>query len=287
VYILSGSLEKHVVVLIATLLLVSITVYVNSQTVQEVCPSPCKLDIAFALDVSGSMDGQPLEELKNATTLFINMTCPDCKWSIGLVAFNDTAYNLTYIGSPSNGTLFPVCSEEDKTALRNIIYTLNAGGWTNIGDAIYNATAMILNSDRSDAGNILVIVTDGLPNRPSYVPDPEEYAREAADYAKSLGIVIVGIYVGDASGDGDEFLLSISSSPQHFINASIQSNINMTEAFLLLFNRLCELSEVKVGGEVEMFAISNGVDEYLYAVLGSVTVIGLVLLFYMKKHVYK
>lgn len=258
-------------------------VLVNSQNPQEVCPSKCKLDIAFALDVSGSMSGQPLDDLKEATTTFINMTCPDCQWSIGLVAFNDTAINLTYLGSPSNGVLYPVCTEENKTTLRNIIYTLNAGGWTNIGDAIYNATAMILNSDRPDANNILIIVTDGSPNRPLNVPDPEEYAREAADYAKSLGIVIVGIYVGDATEDGDEFLLSISSSPQHFINASIQSNINMSDAFLILFNRLCELSEVKVGGEVEISTIDSS-NNLIYMITGYIAVISIVSVLIIKKN---
>ena len=72
---------------------------------------------------------------------------------------------------------------------------------------------MILNSDRLDANNDLIIVSNGEPN---IGPD----ASVAADYARSLGIVIVGIFVGDASGNGDEYLLSISSSPQHFINAS-------------------------------------------------------------------
>ncbi len=264
---MSGSLEKYVVILLAILLLVSTTVYVNSQTEQEVCPSPCKLDIAFALDVSGSMGGLPLEELKNATTLFINMTCPDCNWSIGLVAFNDTANNLTYLGSPSNGVLYPVCSEENKTTLRNIIESLSAGGSTNMGDAIYSATGMILNSDRPDANNVLIIVSDG---EPTSGPD----ASVAADYAKSLGIVIVGIFVGDASGNGDEFLLSISSSPQHFINASIQSNINMTEAFLLLFNRLCELSEVKVGGEIEISAIDSN-NNLVYIITGYVALVSI------------
>ena len=132
---------RKISIVFFSLLLVALIVSVMPITnaVTPACPSKCKLDIAFALDVSGSMSGQPLADLKNATITFINLTCPDCAWSIGLVAFNTSVYNLTFTGTPNNGSLITVCSEDNKTTLRNAVTLLTAGGLTTMGGVMYNA----------------------------------------------------------------------------------------------------------------------------------------------------
>lgn len=213
----------------------------TTTTVQPLCPSQCDLDIVFTLDVSGSMAGEPIWELRNATILFINLTCPDCAWSIGIVAFKDYAFNVTQ-------GIVEVCTENDKETLRSAVKTLTASGSTNMGDGIYNATAMLVDYGRPGAKDVIIVVSDGEPN---VGPD----ATTAADEAKNLGITIVGIFVGSPDGTGDEYLRdNIVTDPDiHFINASIGSGINMTEAFAQLAGELCEIvvETEKVGGIVE------------------------------------
>jgi len=250
---------REISIVFFSLLLIAMivsTVPITNTEITPVCPSKCKLDIAFALDVSGSMVSDKLEDLKNATETFINLTCPDCAWSIGIVTFNKTAQNRTYEDNdPTKGMLVPVCSEDNKTKLNTVVEGLTAGGSTNIGDGIYNATAMIRYSDRPDADDVIIVVTDGLPNEPGWT-DPKDYAKAAADYAKSLGITIVAVYVGSAGGDADEWLRdNIASSPDHFINASTESGIDMEQAFLDLFDKLCPLvytTTPMVGGSIEV-----------------------------------
>ena len=232
--------------------------------ITAICPSPCCLDIAFVLDASGSMGDTvngltKLDYLKEAMYIFINRTCPDEGFAVGIVVFYDHAENKTLDGI-GLGALWLVNGDNVKKSLNDTISGLVASGFTNMGDGISNGTAMILHGiynidsgaltpNRPDCGDIIILVSDGLPNRPLYVADPEEYAREKADEARALGIRIVGIYVGDPATEGDEFLESISD---YFINTTIE---NLPSEFDKLYSELCVIatptpSPSAVGGEV-------------------------------------
>ncbi len=204
------------------------------------CPSPCPLDIAFVLDTSGSMAGTPLDNLKNAVQTFVNLTCDDGARWIGLVWFNTTSGVLT----PS---LVPVDDPGDRTYLNNLVDSLIAGGLTNMGDGIYNATNLLTNTGRPIVPDVMIIVSDGEPN---IGPN----ATVAALAAKSQGIFIVGIFIG-SPGTGDEFLANISD---YFINGS-EPGFNITEAFMNLSSALCPIVEMVytpplVGGEARIAA---------------------------------
>ncbi len=208
----------------------------NTQGFSNACS--CSLDIALVLDTSGSMTGDKLDDLKGAVNTFIDLACNESVWSIGIVEFNNYAYNLTFEGVPANGVLFPIVSNDNKTLLHTIVDNLTAGGYTNMAAGIDSGQAMILNSDRSGAENVILLVTDGEPNRPLGIGP--QAAINAAIAAKSKGTVIVGVYIGDASGGGDEFLKdNIATSDNQFINASNYSDL--TDVFINIFNDLCRI----------------------------------------------
>ena len=144
---------------------------------------------------------------KNATAEFINSVVKDC-WYVALTAFNTTVFNLT------GNILKHVPDEITKTKLNETLDLISPGGETYMDLAIYNAVNL-LNTGRERANKIILLVSDGLPaNRTR--------AEEAAAYAHSLGITIIGVFVGDPSTSGDEFLESISDI---FINVSAREDI--------------------------------------------------------------
>mgnify|MGYP000064707571 CR=1 FL=1 len=271
-----------IIVLMLTMLSANVLMAANSSVVpvlREItakCPSPCCLDIAFALDVSGSMGETvdtltKLDYLKEAMYIFINRTCPDEGFAIGIVIFNTTAMNIT-TDAQGLGALWLVDSDVAKKDLNDSITPLVADGLTNMGGGISNATAMILHGiynktgdkllpNRAECRDIIILVTDGLPTEPG--PDPEGYAADKADEARAHGIMIVGVYVGDPSGGGDEFLESISD---YFINVSIE---DLPEEFDKLFDQICYITPPKpaVGGVLEESPVTDQLKAQLVPVI--------------------
>jgi Mg-chelatase subunit ChlD len=93
--------------------------------------------------------------------------------------------------------------------INNKINQLTANGYTNIGGGISKANEEFVNHGRPDAIWVIILLSDGVANRPS----PEDYARQyaidQADCAKILndkGVRIYTIGLG-APQDLDEALL--------------------------------------------------------------------------------
>ena len=130
-----------IVLTLSTVTTILIAEQLASEPVTAVCPSPCCLDIVFALDVSGSMAGTPLNYLKEAMHIFINRTCPDGGFAIGLVAFASEATNLTTYDDL--GVLWLVNNDTVKKDLNDTIDGLTAGGTTAMDLGVYSAVRML------------------------------------------------------------------------------------------------------------------------------------------------
>jgi hypothetical protein len=76
------------------------------------------------------------------------------------------------------------------------IDSLVAAGYTNIGDAIYNATGELRKNGRSDSAWVEVLLTDGIPNRPNNDNYGQQYALNASKNASAYGITIYTIGLG-------------------------------------------------------------------------------------------
>lgn len=288
-----SKIASIIVVLMLTMLSANVLMAANSSIVpvlKEItakCPSPCCLDIAFVLDVSGSMSGTKLDYLKEAMHIFINKTCPDEGFAIGIVTFSTEAYNNT-LDEQGYGALWLVDSDTVKKELNDTIDSLTALYETNIGAGIGNGTAMILHGiynktgdkllpNRAGCRDIIILVTDGIPTEPG--PDPEGYAAHKADEARAHGIMIVGVYVGDPSGGGDEFLESISD---YFINVSIE---DLPGEFDKLFDQICYITPPKpaVGGVLEESLVTDQLKAQLVPVILVAAVTASLVIFLRRK----
>lgn len=105
-------------------------------------------DIVLVLDTSGSMDGNPLAETKNASVNFIETILQEDA-SIGIVTYNNSA------ALQSDFSM-------DETALIGEVYDLYAGGGTNIEAGLAQARSMLSTSNAKK--KIIVLMSDGEPN---------------------------------------------------------------------------------------------------------------------------
>lgn len=147
-------------------------------------------DIVLILDRSGSMEGQPLADMKTGVNTFIDIIAnstggsPDEIGSgshIGIVSFADTAVQDTGL----------ITSVADLKAAAG---ALTAGGFTNHGDAFTQATALLSTSTNA---RVMVMFTDG---ETTAGPDPSPIAAAA----RALGITIYCIgLIGNTGIDVD------------------------------------------------------------------------------------
>ena len=127
-------------------------------------------DVVLVLDTSGSMEGTPLRETKEAACTFIE-TVLDSGASIGVVSFDD------YATVRANFSM-------DEYYLKDTVNNLYVGGSTNTDDGLTKAEGMLRESRAKK--RIIVLMSDGLANE-------GRTGEELIAYANSLkeqGIII-------------------------------------------------------------------------------------------------
>jgi Mg-chelatase subunit ChlD len=183
------------------------------ETKSEVCATP--VDVVLVVDRSGSMRSlgvnppQPLTDVKNAAISFVNELSPNDQGA--LVSFATEATNPINFSLSSN-------FEKLKEAVNGIDIFSNGIQQTNIGDGLLKAREE-LNSPRhkGDSSKVMVVLTDGVATHPQDPADtqyPEKYAQEVALGARSDGISIFTIGLGNEINAN--FLKSIASSTSEF-----------------------------------------------------------------------
>jgi Ca-activated chloride channel homolog len=149
-------------------------------------------NMVLALDVSGSMEkndagnGQTrLQAVQQTVRTFINQRKND---RIGLVIFASQAWPFAPIS-------------EDKQALQTRIKQLRPGmigQQTAIGDALGVAVKQLDNSLESDAGEMVILLTDGNDTASQLAPEL------AAQLAATHHVLVHTIAFGDASSTGED-----------------------------------------------------------------------------------
>lgn len=192
-------------------------------------------DIVLILDRSGSMEGQPLADMKTGVNTFIDIIAnatggaPDEIGSgshIGIVSFADTAVQNT-------GLITSV------TDLKAAAAALTAGGLTNHGDAFTQATALL---SASTNHRVMVMFTDG---ETTTGPDPSPIAAAA----RAMGITIYSIgLIGNTGIDIDALkdwatdpdvthvAVAPTSSDLEQIFADLAANISVPGATDIIIN---------------------------------------------------
>ncbi len=124
-------------------------------------------DVVFVLDRSGSMGGDKIDQAHDALSSILGQLGTDDRFSI--VGFDDQLSILSQ-------TLLPV-EPDSLSDARRFAATLTARGNTDLAAALQAGLDILARSERRDAPQIVVFMTDGLPT--AGVTDEAEIVRLA------------------------------------------------------------------------------------------------------------
>ncbi len=135
---------------------------------------------------------QPIKAVKDAVGVFMDY--------IQQVDSNDRVALILY-NSSSQEALVEHSLSEDFDTIETTISQRQAGHYdryTNIGDGIRYARQELVDNARPGAFKMIVLMTDGMANRP-YGIDARQYALDQADLAKLAGYPIATISLGSGA----------------------------------------------------------------------------------------
>ncbi|MBD3180858.1 VWA domain-containing protein, partial [Candidatus Poribacteria bacterium] len=176
--------------------------------------------VCIVMDTSGSMDGYPIRNAREAAVSFVNNLKPEDK--AALVRFNE----YVTIEQP-----FTINNDD----IINAISRLYADGNTAFYDAVYKGVAM---ASTQPGIRAVVALTDGVDN------SSIKTAKEVVDYAKSVNVPVY--IVGFAGGDGiDERTLRLiadETEAQYYQTADVSKLVELYESISERLRNLYEIS---------------------------------------------
>lgn len=137
---------------------------------------------------------QPVTAVKDAVSVFLDyITAVDTDDRVGLSIYN----------SPSQQALVEQTLTGDfQVPIENIVTARQAGhydSYTNIGAGIRTAWQDLETNAREGATKMIVLMTDGIANRPNNTADGRQYALEQAQEAANRGYPVVTISLGNGA----------------------------------------------------------------------------------------
>lgn len=213
------------------LLLVSPKLEVNERDVAD-------KDVVLVLDTSGSMEGEKLEQAKQAARYVIERLNTDDRFSI--VAF-DSSVRVAHDG------LLPASAA--RADALDFIDSLQAGGSTNIHDALVSALGQLSSGDRP---SLVIFLTDGLPT----VGITDQAAIvDAVDSAAPRGVRLFTFGVGY---DVNAVLLDELAQGQHGLSEYVRPDEDASTVVSGFYERVSDpvLSDIALDfGDVTAFDI--------------------------------
>lgn len=157
------------------------------------------LATALVIDKSGSMSGEKIRRAQQAARVYVD-TCPEGEDMISLAAFSSSAESITE----------PVSITEGRERLKGSIFSLSAGGSTNVGsglDVAFNHLSFCNLKDKR-----AVLMSDGRHNTGTYKPDVAKFQNK--------GWPIDTVAFG---GDADQEMLSwiANQTGGHFLPLNV------------------------------------------------------------------
>lgn len=160
------------------------------------------LNLAIALDTSGSMEGDKLDQAKTACrSILAQLRDQD---TLSLASFNDRV--LTQIDT---------CRGSDRDRAAGSINSLQAGGTTRV-DLALEWLQQRLQPDPSSSpppARVALLITDGHPtnNQGRILEDTAPLIQQAQTLAES-GILLCAVGLGNAANFNTEFLVNLSDT---------------------------------------------------------------------------
>lgn len=135
------------------------------------------LDLVLAIDVSGSMAGEPIEYVRAGLLRMLEHLEPEDR--VSLVTYQSAAEVLIEAG-------------DDRGAVEDAVFSLTAGGGTNIYDGLFTAFQLAEAQRAPDRQIRVVLLSDGVAT--AGLTDGERLRSLAAAYAKrGIGITTIGV----------------------------------------------------------------------------------------------
>ena len=171
-------------------------------------------DIMLVLDYSGSMrDFNKVGALKDAVTAFVAvLQQSQANDRVGFSVYSTE-------GQLATGMTF------DLARLARDVHSRSADGWTNMGEGMEKGRLELTNNARLGAQKLMVVMTDGMANRPTN-RDPFRYVRDEADAAAEAGIPIVAI---SFSADSDQNIMRQLARTTHGVHYHIAGSVSQQE----------------------------------------------------------
>jgi Ca-activated chloride channel family protein len=140
-------------------------------------------DLVVVLDRSGSMEGQKIDDARQAIIQLLDQLGPDDR--LGLLTYS----NGVQTGSP----LVPM-NDGNRPHLATAVRTIRAGGGTNLGAGLESGIAMLLQTPGDGRQRKLILISDGLANQGIIQPEAlGQMASRAAQNHFSISTVGVGL----------------------------------------------------------------------------------------------
>jgi len=152
--------------------------------------------VVLVLDESGSMSLESpsrMERLKVACKDFVALAEDDTE--LGIVSYSDDAE------ATSGRVNIPIATLATNRATCNTaINNLASDAWTNIGDGLNKAMDMITAAGGVTANTFIVLMTDGLNNRPSPQSTADAHLQTAIDDLLEAGVPVYVTCTGSDNG---------------------------------------------------------------------------------------
>ncbi len=196
----------------------------------KACTAPT--DALVVMDVSGSMDDQggtppePLASAKNAAVFFVDSLNDNDR--VGVITFATDVTRTQDQNLTSD-------KEVIKGSIGDIEINPETSQFTNLGAAIKEGVDELVKSGRLDVKHTIIVLTDGVPNRPLNPENAADivyaasYASQQAQYARSNNVSVYVIGFGDKV-NADYLSKNIASDPAYYFAARSASELKDTYA---------------------------------------------------------
>ena len=158
-----------------------------------------KKEIVLVLDTSGSMDGEPLEKTKEASTRFLESVFGKSAM-VGIVTYDENAQKISGFSN-------------ELSVLENDLEEIETNGSTNIESGLQMATDMLEESEAQK--KIIVLMSDGEPNRGLLDQELIEYADSIKE--ENIEIFTLGFFEQLSNRANAQYLMEeIASDGCHY-----------------------------------------------------------------------